>query len=51
MQLTEKVQLTGGIDNLFDRDPPIVGGVLGSTNLEEFDVVGRQFYMAIRARF
>ncbi len=49
--LTHQVRLTAGIDNLFDRDPPVVGGVLGNTNLEEYDVVGRQFYMAIRARF
>ena len=49
--LTKQVRLTAGIDNLFDSDPPVVGGVLGNTNLEEFDVVGRQFYMAIRARF
>ena len=49
--LTQKVRLTAGIDNLFDRDPPVVGGVLGNTNLGEYDVIGRQFYLAIRARF
>ena len=50
-ELTSKVRLTAGVDNLFDRDPPIVGGVLGNTNLGEYDVIGRQFYMAIRAKF
>ena len=49
--ITPKIRISAGIDNLFDRDPPIVGGVLGNTNLGEYDVVGRQFYAAIRARF
>ncbi len=49
--LTSSVRLTAGIDNLLDKDPPIVGGVLGNTNLGEYDVIGRQFYAAIRAKF
>jgi iron complex outermembrane recepter protein len=49
--LNSKVQISGGIDNLFDRDPPVVGGVLGNTNLGEYDVVGRQFYLALKAKF
>ena len=50
-ELTKAVQLTAGVDNLLDKDPPIVGGVLGNTNLGEFDVVGRQVYAAVRAKF
>ena len=49
--LTPKVRVSAGVDNLFDRDPPLVGGVLGNTNLGEYDVVGRQFYLALKARF
>ena len=49
--LNSKVQISGGIDNLFDRDPPVVGGVLGNTNLGEYDVIGRQLYLALKAKF
>lgn len=49
--LTPKINMTGGIDNLFDTDPPVVGGVLGNTNPGEYDVVGRQFYIALKAKF
>ncbi|MDB5716840.1 MAG: hypothetical protein JWM38_267, partial [Sphingomonas bacterium] len=47
----KSLRLTGGVDNLFDKGPRIVGGIPGNTNVGEYDVVGRQFYVAARAKF
>jgi outer membrane receptor protein involved in Fe transport len=45
------LRLTAGVDNLFDKGPRVVGGIAGNTNVGEYDVVGRQFYVAARAKF
>jgi iron complex outermembrane receptor protein len=45
-----------GIDNLFDKQPPVVGaqpGVTdgaGNTNPSVYDVLGRRFYLSVKAR-
>jgi len=44
-------RLNAGVDNLFDKEPPVVGGVAGNTNLGEYDIVGRQFYVSAQVRF
>jgi outer membrane receptor protein involved in Fe transport len=46
-----------GIDNLFDIGPPIVGAVpgvtsaAGLTDVGSYDVMGRRFYIGLKARF
>lgn len=50
-RLSEGLTAQAGITNLFDADIPLVGTVLGSTNTGAYDVVGRSFYVGVRAEF
>lgn len=56
-QLNDVVEVYGGIDNAFDKEPPrILSGVAGSdtgteTDAGTYDPIGREFYVGIRARF
>jgi len=43
-------QLFGTINNLFDKDPPIMPGAGGGTNQILYDPVGRSFRIGIRAK-
>lgn len=57
----EGITLRAGIDNLFDRDPPVVDrnpGNLGTNSLvggsvagNVYDVLGRRFYLGAKAKF
>jgi iron complex outermembrane receptor protein len=53
--VSKHLQLRGGINNVFDKDPPlasfeIVSG--GAPNYYEFyDGLGRQLYLAMTAKF
>jgi len=40
-----------GVNNLADRDPPVVGGVAGTTEASTYDVLGRRFYVSARFNF
>ena len=49
-------ELRAGVDNLFDTNPQIIGATPGTTNalgstLPDYDVIGRRFYVGLRARF
>lgn len=50
-QLTSNIRLSGGIQNLFDKDPPVVasGGVF-NTFPDTYDVRGRMFSVALTFR-
>jgi len=49
----DDVQLYGGLDNLFDKNPPIVGSSSPSANTfaATYDVLGRQVFLGLNARF
>ncbi|MEI7948866.1 MAG: TonB-dependent receptor [Gammaproteobacteria bacterium] len=55
--LTKKISLRGGIDNLFNTDPEIVGrtpgvtNAMGSTSPGFYDVLGRRYYLAVEMNF
>lgn len=50
--VTEQFELFGGIDNLFDKDPPrYASGFQYQTDPSTYDVIGRFFYVGARARF
>jgi outer membrane receptor protein involved in Fe transport len=55
-EFSETYSMRVGIDNLFDRQPPLVGaqpGITngaGSTNASVYDVLGRRYYMSFKAR-
>ncbi|RYZ65735.1 MAG: TonB-dependent receptor, partial [Proteobacteria bacterium] len=42
------VELFGGVQNLFDRDPPVAPSNQGSSNLILFDPIGRAFRVGVR---
>lgn len=50
----ERVQIFGGVDNLFDRDPPILGTALAgdaNTDVGVYDVLGRRYFLGVRVKF
>jgi iron complex outermembrane recepter protein len=49
----QNVQLYGGLQNIFDKDPPIVGSSSPSANTfaATYDVLGRQFFFGVTAKF
>jgi outer membrane receptor protein involved in Fe transport len=55
-EFTQKFSARLGVDNLFDRQPPVVGaqpGVTdgaGTTNPSIYDVLGRRFYLSFKAK-
>jgi iron complex outermembrane receptor protein len=55
--IAKSLQIWGGIDNLFDKDPPIAtgdgfgGAVNGGTNAVFFDTIGRAYKLGVRASF
>ncbi|WP_191229268.1 TonB-dependent receptor plug domain-containing protein [Aurantiacibacter xanthus] len=57
-QVNETLQLRGGIENLFDRDPNIYGRIPGVTDAVgepepggAYDVLGRRFYIGAKVSF
>lgn len=40
-----------GVNNVANREPPIVGGVQGATESSTYDVLGRTFYVSTRINF
>lgn len=65
-ELTDSVSIRGGIDNLFDVDPPYVGFFLDDVpgdgtprfgraadpyNASQYDVLGRRFYFGVNVNF
>ena len=59
VSIAKTLQVWGSVDNLFDKDPPITGGVgafgpsngNGGTNPVLYDTVGRYFRVGLRATF
>lgn len=48
--ITEAFSVRGGINNILDRDPPVVDGVAGSTESSTYDILGRVFYVSLKAK-
>jgi outer membrane receptor protein involved in Fe transport len=55
---SDRLALRGGIDNVFEADPPIVGANpasnsanAASTNTQYYDVLGRRAYVALKMSF
>jgi outer membrane receptor protein involved in Fe transport len=54
--VTEHVQLRAGVNNAFDKDPPLLpsGEILplgGLNTFTTYDIVGREIFLALRATF
>lgn len=57
-QIGEHLRLTLTIDNLFDKDPPVVGNTIGTTAYNSgntypttFDAIGRRYRLGVNFRF
>lgn len=50
-KINKKFEISGGIRNLFDKEPPVVGGVLGFTDASSYDIIGRSFYIGAKVKF
>ena len=48
-QVTPQIQLTGGLTNLFNKQPPRVAGAPLLTDAASYDVMGRTYYVGIKA--
>lgn len=49
-----EVQIFGGIDNVFDKDPPVIPLNFisnAATNGAHYDVIGRRYYVGARVKF
>jgi len=51
VRIDEHYSLRGGVDNLFDRDPPTVRGIPGYTDPQNYDILGRRYYLAASVKF
>jgi outer membrane receptor protein involved in Fe transport len=56
--INEIWSVRGGIDNLFDKEPPITGENLpaftsgiGGTDSSSYDIIGRRYYVGVTAKF
>jgi iron complex outermembrane receptor protein len=52
--VTKSVNLFGGVNNLFDKQPAILGTTLvgdANTDVSLFDTLGRRYFMGARLRF
>ena len=51
--INDTVTMYGGINNLTDNDPPILGGAAGAANTDPstYDVYGRRYFLGVTARF
>lgn len=50
-RLNDRLSVRAGIDNLFDRQPPRVRGIPGFTDPQNYDLLGRRFYVGVSAEF
>lgn len=48
-QVNSKIELSAGITNLFDKQEPFVAGAPLLTDAATYDILGRQYYVGIRA--
>jgi len=51
--VNEHLQLFAGVDNVFNRQPPILGTELAGDNIDvgTYDVLGRRYFVGIRVKF
>lgn len=54
VEIRDGIQLYGGIENIFDKKPPLVGdlfGVSNNTDPSTYDVIGTRLYFGTTLRF
>jgi outer membrane receptor protein involved in Fe transport len=48
---SQDIEFRVGVSNLFDKDIPQVGPVLGTTDPTTYDIIGRSYYVGVAAKF
>ncbi len=54
VKIGEGIELYGGVDNLFDESPPLLTSSWGgdaNTDVTLYDVIGRRYFVGLRAEF
>ena len=51
IRVTSRFELRGGVTNLFDKGLPFVASNQTSTDVAQYDLIGRSFYVGARIRF
>ena len=51
VKINDMLTVRGGVTNLFDKKPPVVGGTPGLTQGGTYDILGRSYYVGLKARF
>lgn len=51
VRVSPDFEFRGGVTNLTNKQPQVVGGVAGITNLGIYDPIGRAFFIGARAKF
>jgi iron complex outermembrane recepter protein len=50
-RLNEMFLFRGGVNNVADEEPPIVGGTIGQTQPGTYDIIGRYYYLGLQMNF
>ncbi|RZF61118.1 TonB-dependent receptor [Sphingomonas populi] len=50
-RVTSHIEFRGGINNVADQSPLIVGGQAGTTDASVYDIIGRSFYLGAKVTF
>ncbi|MBU6208028.1 MAG: TonB-dependent receptor [Alphaproteobacteria bacterium] len=51
MTIAKKFEMRFGINNLFDKQPPVVSSSQNGADPSVFDFIGRQFYVGAKIKF
>lgn len=51
LSVEDQVELRAGVNNIGDKQPPVVGGLIGTTNLGVYDAIGRSYFLGAKLRF
>ena len=49
--INDHIRLRGGVNNVADEEPPIVGGTIGQTQPGTYDILGRYYYVGLQLGF
>jgi iron complex outermembrane receptor protein len=50
-KFNDHILVRGGVNNVADEEPPIVGGTIGQTQPGTYDILGRYFYVGVQLGF
>ena len=50
-KFNDNILVRGGVNNVADEEPPIVGGTIGQTQPGTYDILGRYYYLGLQLGF